>query len=232
MCLGDLGEKMKKIILICLSAFHMVHANPDIEGLKQHILTHLPYLEGWCTREKALNFIDLVITEKPKIWVEIGVFGGSSVFPVASTFKFLGEGLVIAIDPWDKIECIKYYDPVKDKADLKWWGNLNLNQVYSSFQNVLRTHMLEPHCKIIRANSEQAIKEIETIDVLHIDGNHSEIVSIQDVQLYLPKVRSGGFIWMNDSSWEQRQEAVELLVASCDVIKVIDNGNCILFKKR
>lgn len=220
------------MILICLCAFYFVHADSDVENLKQHVLAHLPHLEGWCTRDKALNFIDLALTEKPEIWVEIGAFGGSSVFPVASTFKFLGKGIIIAIDPWDKIECIKYYDPVQDKADLKWWGNLNLNQIYSSFLNMLKTHALESYCHTIRANSENAIKEIGTIDVLHIDGNHSEIVSTLDVQLYLPKVRPGGFIWMTDSSWEQRQEAVDLLVESCDVIKVIDNGNCVLFKKR
>lgn len=223
---------MKKMMLICLCSFFFVYADSDVENLKQHVLGHLPYLEGWCTREKALNFIDLALEEEPEVWVEIGVFGGSSVFPVASTFKFLGKGTVIAIDPWDKIECIKYYDPVQDKEDLKWWGNLNLNQIYSSFLNMLKMHALEPYCWTIRTSSENAIKEIELIDVLHIDGNHSEIVSILDVLLYLPKVRQGGFIWINDSSWAQRQEAVDFLVESCDVIKVIDNGNCVLFKKR
>ena len=223
---------MKKVILILFCAFRCLYADPEIELLKQEVLSRLPYIYGWCSQEKALSFIDLALTEKPQVWVEIGVFGGSSVFPVASVFKFLDSGKVIAIDPWDKIECIKYYDPIKDSVDLNWWGNLNLNQIYSSFLNLLKYNQLEPFCEVVRATSEKAATLIETIDVLYIDGNHSEIASMQDVELYLPKVRSQGFIWMNDSTWEPRQRAVEMLAEQCDVIKMIDNGNCILFRKR
>ena len=232
MRVGNVGEKMKKMIVCCVAMVQWLVANPDVETFKQQVLTHLPYLDGWCSREKALSFIDFILKEKPKVWVEIGVFGGSSFFPVASTFKFLGEGLIIGIDPWDKIECIKYYDPIKDQVDLKWWGNLNLNLIYFAFLNMLKVHALEPYSTVIRATSENGAEEIDTIDVLYIDGNHSETVSTQDVSLYLPKVRSGGFIWINDSMWEQRQEAIALLIKSCDITKVIDNGNCILFKKR
>jgi len=223
---------MKKTILLFVLAFRFVYGEPDVDLLKQEVLTNLPHIDGWCSKEKAIHFIDLIMKEKPKVWVEIGVFGGSSVYPVASAFKLLGSGTVIAIDPWDKIECIKYYDPIKDSTDLKWWGNLNLNQIYTSFLNLLKSNLLEPYCKVLRASSEIAPKEIESIDVLHLDGNHCEIPSTLDVELYLPKVKPGGFIWMNDSSWEQRQDAVEKLAASCDVVKVIDNGNCVLFRKR
>jgi hypothetical protein len=230
--LGNLGKKMKKTILILIGAVQILYANPDTDSLKQQVLTQLPFVDGWCSREKAVNFIDLAVSEQPEIWVEIGVFGGSSLLPTASAFKFLQHGKVIAIDPWDKIECIKYYDPIKDNADLKWWGNLNLNQIYSRFLNLLKANQLEPYCEIIRTTSEKAAANIGQIDVLYIDGNHSEIISTQDVKLYLPKVRSNGYIWMNDSTWEQRQQAVEILAEQCDVIKMIDNGNCILFRKR
>lgn len=223
---------MGKIINACLFVVSCLHANPDIETLKEKVLAELPYLEGWCTKEKALEFIDFIFENQPATWVEIGVFGGSSLFPVLSAFQFLEHGMAIAIDPWDKIECIKYYDPIKDKTDLRWWGNLNLNQMYSSFIAMLQRHTFEPYCKVIRANSQNAANTIDWIDVLHIDGNHCEIPSLQDAQLYLPKVKKGGYIWMNDSLWEQRQRAVEHLLTECDVVKLIDNGNCILFRKR
>lgn len=217
---------------VCLAACSLLYANPIQEGLKEKVVAELPSLEGWCTKEKAREFIDFIFEEQPEIWVEIGVFGGSSLFPVLSAFQCLDQGIAIAIDPWDKMECIKYYDPIEDKADFRWWGKLNLNQIYSSFLNMLKQNAFEPYCTVIRASSQNAIEEIDSIDVLHIDGNHSEAPSLKDVELYLPKVKSGGYIWMNDSLWRQRQEAVELLLTQCDVVKLIDNGNCILFRKK
>jgi hypothetical protein len=231
MYLGNLGETMRRLLATIFCLFGSLQA--EVQDLKQGVLDTLPSLEGWCSREKAIAFIDMVLTEKPKVWVEIGVFGGSSLFPVLSAFKFLNEGTAIGIDAWDKIECIRYFDPVRDKVDLKWWGNLNINKIHDSFQSMLSLHDLKKYCKVLRLTSEAASKEVkETIDVLYIDGNHSETVSTRDVELYLPKVRSGGYIWINDSLWPSRQKAVERVAEECDYINVIDNGNCILFKKR
>ncbi len=204
-----------------------------IDDLKQYVAKYLPSFEGWCSKEKAFHFIDLVLETRPSRCVEIGVFGGSSIFPVASALKLLDEdGVVIGIDPWDKLECIKYFDPVKDEVDLKWWGNLNLDRIYYSYTNLIRRFNLQDYCLTIRATSKDAVSEIDEIDILYIDGNHGEEATNLDVQLYLPKVRSGGYIWMNDSLWESRQDALDLLLEECDAVKIIDNGNCILFKKR
>lgn len=232
MRLGDLGKEMKKLFFL-LFCFASLHASPEEEAaLKFHVVSYLPTLEGWCSKEKAVEFIDFILLEKPKTWVEIGVFGGSSIFPVISTFKHLNEGKVFAIDPWDKIECLKYFDPVLESSDLRWWGNLNMNQIYHSFLSMMKRFQLEKFCTVIRKTSEFAINEIPEIDVIYMDGNHSEEPSLQDAKIYLPKVRTGGFIWFNDAQWQQRQAAIEWLLHFCDVVKVIENGNCLLMKKR
>src|SRR5579871_2093055 len=177
---------MKKIIifLFCLIS---LKAFPFVEALKQEVSAVLPTLEGWCSKAKAAAFIDLVLETKPDLCVEIGVFGGSSIYPVASALKYNGKGLVIGIDPWDKIECIKYFDPIDDAEHLKWWGSLNVNYVFQSFTNMVRKHKLENFVKVIKTTSEQAASQImdEEIDILHLDGNHSEYCSVQDVELYL-----------------------------------------------
>jgi cephalosporin hydroxylase len=221
-----------KTILFLLFSFFALHANGSIDALKQEVLRILPTLEGWCSKEKAIAFIDLVLEIKPQTCVEIGVFGGSSLFPVASVLKYLGSGTIIGIDPWDKIECIQHFDPIEDALHLKWWGSLNINYIYQSYNNMIRRQKLEDFVETIRATSEQAAESIEEIDILYLDGNHSEFCSLQDVKLYLPKVKQGGYIWMNDTLWKERQDAVELLTESSDVVRLIDSGNCILFKKR
>lgn len=209
-----------------------LHTDLKVESLKNKVLHALPYFEGWCTEEKALNFVELVLEVKPEVCVEIGVFGGRSLLPVALALKLLGKGIVIGIDPWNREECIKYYDPIKDEADLRWWSNLNFEYVYSDYQAMIKKLLVEKYCFTLRTTSEDAVSEIGVIDILHIDGNHSEIASLQDVALYLPKVRAGGYIWMTDALWGERRRAVEQLQKFCDVVKVIEGGNCILFKKR
>jgi len=222
---------MKKVIVLFALLISFLNGDP-VDDLKRHISHELKTLHGWCSEEKALNFIDLVLEVKPAVCVDIGAFGGKSVLPVASALKFLDKGVVIAIDPWDKIEALKHFEPTDDPRHLEWWGKVDFNSIYRGFAQMLQRNNLGKYCKVMKMTSEKAAPYIETIDILYLDGNHAEKMVTQDVQLYLPKIRSGGYIWLNDSTWTAMQPAIELLMESCDVIKLIDNGNCILFKKR
>lgn len=222
---------MKKSILVFVLFFSFLRADPA-DDLKKQVCHEIYTLHGWCTPEKALNFIDLVLEVKPEVCVDIGTFGGRSLFPVAAALKFLDKGVVIGIDPWDKVECLKHFDETDDPRHIDWWGRVDFNHIYRSFLQMLQRYNLEKYCKMIKATSEKAASQIETIDILYIDGNHAEHMVTKDVELYLPKIRTGGYIWLNDSTWTAMQPAIELLTESCDVIKLIENGNCILFKKR
>jgi cephalosporin hydroxylase len=224
---------MKRIItwILCFHV-HYAHAQESVEELKQKVESILPNLLGWCSKEKAFHFMDLVLETKPDVYVEIGVFGGSSVFPVASTLKFLGKGIIIAIDPWDKAEFIKYFDPIEDRDHITWWSKVDMDQVYFSYLNMLSRNKLTDYVVTMKTTSEKAAQVMRPIDILYIDGNHKEEVSSKDVMLYLPKVKPGGYIWMDDCLWLDTQKAVNMLFDNCDVIKSIDNGNCILFRKR
>lgn len=220
------------LLVICTSQV-FGYTKDEVDKLKLEVSSNITSLEGWCSVERAMHFIDLVLEIKPKVCVELGVFGGRSLYPVATALKFLGDGIAIAIDPWDRFECIKYYDPMKDEASLRWWGKLNIDFIYSSYLYMLKRFDLETYVETIRKTSEEAEREIdEVIDIIHLDGNHSRLTSSLDVILYLPKVRKGGYIWMNDALWNDRLEAVDLLKQSCDIVKQVDNGNCILFRKR
>ena len=139
---------------------------------------------------------------------------------------------MIGIDPWDNYESSKYYDPVAEYADYSFWNAIDLKGLYRTYCNILRENRLENQVITLVTTSEKAISLIPPIDILYIDGGHSEEVTTLDVALYLPKVRSGGYIWMNDVIWEQRQQGVDMLEEACDFVKTIDDGNCILFKKR
>jgi len=233
--MGNVEKTMKKLFACFLlfagfSSFAFAAQHTEKE-LTDFILSSLPSIEGWCSREKAINFVDLVLEVKPEICVEIGVFGGSSLFPVASTLKFLEQGFIIAIDPWDKTENQRHLTEFEDRGHVLWWSKINFEEIHASYKRMLKIYQLEDYCVTLRMTSEKAVPWIWNIDILYIDGAHSEEAIKKDVVLYLPKVREGGYIWLNDTLWEQSQPAIELLLQECNVVKLIDNGNCILFQK-
>lgn len=215
--------------MLLLLSFRLFSSEFD---LKERVCNVLPTIDGWCSYEKARSFIDLVLEVKPNICVEIGVFAGSSVYPVASALKHLGNGFVIAIDPWDRLECIRFLDPVRQKTDWDWWGRLDLRQIETSFLSLLRTYNLEKQVVVLKMPSREAAKKVRLIDILYLDGNLAEEAVLEDLRLYLPKVIPGGYIWLNDALWESRQKAQDLLLESSDFIKAIDRGNCLLYQKR
>ena len=161
---------MNTMILILMMLCSTLFAGPSEDALKRNICQVLPTLDGWCSREKALELVDLVLEVKPQVCVEIGVFGGASFIPVAAALKCLQQGVLIGIDPWDKGECVKYFDPVQDPLNYQWWSSLNFNQIHLKFLKALKANKLTSHCKIIRDTSEGAAPQIGTIDILYSDG--------------------------------------------------------------
>ena len=63
-------------------------------------LKRRPIIEGWTTQEKAEVLAGLVIDKKPQQLVEVGVFGGRSVFAQAFALRENGMGVIWGIDPW------------------------------------------------------------------------------------------------------------------------------------
>jgi cephalosporin hydroxylase len=217
---------------VCSSLFS--YSAADVERLKGEVVSARSTIYGWCTPEKLMNFIDLTLEVKPDLCVEIGPYGGASFLPVAYTLKFLGSGMAIAIDPWDFVECIRHLDPIEHEKSWRTWLSIPMDVVDADFQNLIRRYRLEDYTITLRMTSEKAASQIEdgSIDILHIDGDHSEYGSTMDAKLYLPKVRPGGYIWLTDALWKERGDAVDLLLESCDVVKMIDDNTCFLFKKR
>ena len=70
------------------------------------------------------------------------------------------------------------------------------------------------------------------IDILFIDGNHSESGVRGDIEAWLPHVKRGGFIIFHDyqdSKWPSVKRAVDKLMASYKTVDIVD---CIkVFKK-
>ncbi len=191
-------------------------------------------VNSWCTPEKVNLLMDVVLVTRPKVCVEIGAFSGSSVLPIAATLKYLQHGKIYAIDAWSNPEAIKYLD--NDDPNKHWWANVNMNVAYDKFRGMINKWELTPYCFPIRNPSNKAVNQIGSIDFLHLDGDYSEKGALEDVQLFIPKVKTDGYILLSNlfTTVKGKQPKIKSfckLLESCEIVAEIEQDNAILFRK-
>jgi len=203
-------------------------ANTEVqEECKRATVPLVAQIPGWCSQQKAAAMMDLVFQVNPKICVEIGVYAGASFLPTAAALKCLGHGIIYAIDPWDNYEAVRLFPP--ENAHYQYWSSINFYYVFGVFQNLIETHGLEKHCCVMRMTSAKAAPLLRSIDILHIDSSHCDESALNDVLLYIPKVKVGGYIWFE--AWDGAPNAFEVAKKNCHVKKVLDSGRCVLLEK-
>lgn len=175
-------------------------------------------LEGWCTPEKFRDMYDLVLKERPEVCIEIGVFGGRSLIAMLGGCRAINHGHVWGIDPYAAASGIEGYEAVLDKANYDWWAKIDYEAIYTECMRNIQRLGLAHWCTIVRETAKQAVSAFQTIDILHIDGNHTEEIAVSDVSLYAPLVKQGGYVWFDDINWPSTQKAVALLRQTCEEV--------------
>lgn len=173
----------------------------------------VPGMLGWCTPEKAKYLAGLIDTHKPELVVEIGVFGGRSLLPMAMALEAVG-GVAFGIDPWSVAAAL---EGEESEANRDWWSkNVDLENVFTNFVQQVLAQRLTRTCRWIRAESEAVAPMFEdaSIGLLHLDSNHSELVSCRDVATWRAKVAPAGIWVLDDSNWASQAKAIEMIKAS------------------
>jgi hypothetical protein len=168
-------------------------------------------LEGWCTPRKAKILYDLVLASDARMSVELGVFGGRSLIPLALAHRHKGSGFATGVDPWEARSALEGGNDPRNNA---WWSGLDLESIYAGFVRAVLAHDLTYRCRWVRATSDAAVGLFadESVTLLHQDSNHSELVSCGEVRLWAPKVRSGGYWVIDDTDWPTTSKAQRLLL--------------------
>lgn len=194
--------------------------------VRQQSLLAMAGLDGWGSNYKATVLIDLILMMRPEVVVEIGVFGGKSLFPMAYAVKANGNGKVYGIDPWDANESVIGMDQVNHN----WWITVDHQAIYTRLVEKIHQFELQSYLELIRTTSANA-PLISNIGLLHIDGNHSEEVSYQDLLRWVPMVKKGGVILLDDLGWTYHgiptlTKAKEWLDENCiKFAEINDEGN-------
>lgn len=192
----------------------------DLLDLRERAYAAMAQMEGWCSNKKACLLMDLILAIRPEIIVEIGVFGGKSVVPMAYALQYNRKGKIYGIDPWSSACSAEGMDGV----NFEWWSAVEHEKIYQRLQHQIDEFDLRDQIELIRATSE-ACPPIPNIDILHIDGNHSEKASYLDVTKWVPLVRSGGIIIFDDVNWETTRAATEWLHESCIYVGEVMGDN-------
>lgn len=164
--------------------------------LLQKIIETNPQLHGWAELDKAITLASIVVAYKPKTIVEIGVWGGRSLIPMALACKAVGKGTVIGIDPWSPVVSAQGQVSEQDK---QWWGDKNHEMVYQHFASFVSKLGLEAWTSIRRMKSDD-FKESLEIGLLHIDGNHGP-QAIADTEHFCPMIPVNGICILDDLHW-------------------------------
>jgi len=162
-------------------------------------------LHGWCDEKKAQILFDLVKQSDSKVTIELGVFGGRSLIPMALAHKQKGTGFIIGFDAWKpEVATEGTNAPENDE----FWRKLNHKEIYDSCQEGIFKYGVEDYCNTVRMKSRDAAVLIadNIVDVLHQDSNHNIETITEELSLWMPKLKLNGYWIADDTNWK---EAVE-----------------------
>jgi hypothetical protein len=137
----------------------------------------------------------MVLALRPRRVVEIGVFGGASLLPMALAMREVGQGRIMGIDPWSAEASVEG----QEGENARWWSQLDHEAVYRQFMEAVNREGLSPYVEVVRRRSRDTVPPLE-IDIFHCDGNHGP-EAIADVNRFGPAVRVGGLAVLDDLDW-------------------------------
>lgn len=159
------------------------------------------------TREHVL---EKLIKENGFVWVaELGLWKGRTILHILQNCP---DVRYIGVDEWR---------PCPERA------NVPGGQTYESWDMLgLETHVrkvVAPYsdrCTILKMSTERAACFVldKSLDLVFIDADHSEEGIRNDIENWLPKVRSGGILAGHDYDWPTVQKVV------CERFKNIATG--------
>jgi hypothetical protein len=180
--------------------------DPKVSEFLEEVVQSVPLdFGGGSGASKALVLADLIVSLRLRTFVEIGVYKGRSLLPIATMFRVLGEGTAIGIDPWSAQHALQHDDHAFDADSANAWVEQQpWDETYQGVADRIELYGLSDHCQLIRMTSEEAAPQFAdgSVDMVHIDGNHDRAAVERDVELYLPKLKAGGVLVLDDATWD------------------------------
>jgi Methyltransferase domain len=162
---------------------------------------------------KVFLLAELIVTEQLSRVVEIGVYRGRLFLPLGKLMARLGRGEMVGIDPYSAAAAVQR-DVELEAIDLvNWPSTIDWEAMHREVSDAIGRWEMEGSARLIRQRGEEAagLFAEAPIDLLHVDGNHDREAVTRDVDLYLPHLRDGGHLVMDDIAWPSIRPVYEQL---------------------
>ena len=182
---------------------------------------------GWCTYDKAMELCGLIEKYDVETIVEVGVFGGRSLLPMAHALEYRGRGLIIGVEAWDNDVAVEF--PTNLEND-ECWRNLDLRPIKQQFIRYISEHNLTHRVKLLELSSDDAFAVLHSsrffprLDLIHVDGNHSEIQAKRDVLNAEAILRPSGILVLDDIIWQGVRMARDLITSRFETLYEVEQG--------
>lgn len=159
---------------------------------EQEIKNIITPLHGWCSPSKAFRLFQLVRDRQIKNSLEIGVYGGRSIIPMAIAHAKYG-GHALGIDGFNH----------PNYHDAAGW-----EPIYEGTVKVLKEYSA---CTLKRINREEylATNPSEKFGLIHVDGDHSTEKALEDLVTLVPLLEPDGILVIDDTDWSTVQAAID-----------------------
>jgi Methyltransferase domain len=181
---------------------------PALRERLEQLLEEIPIDEGGgASALKVLVLADLILGGGVVRVLEIGVYRGRLLLPLAEVMAWREGGVVFGIDPYSHDAAVQL-DAHERPVDLtRWSDGVDWEALFESVRGQIERRGLQSRCHLIRARSQDVPTQLpqalppEGFEMLHIDGNHDRVAVSRDANLYIPTMRPGGLVVLDDASW-------------------------------
>ena len=138
----------------------------SLAHIKDAIDHYVPQMVGMTPPARCYEMAELVYETRPRLVVEIGVFGGVTAVSQAFALRSIGSGVIYGIDAWKVEPSVEGENPDNEA----WWKKIDFRAIYQGAVDAVWDHHLEDWCVLLRARSQDVANLFADIDLLHIDG--------------------------------------------------------------
>jgi hypothetical protein len=186
---------------------------------------------GWCSNEKSNKIIDYTLevckNQLNPICVEVGVYGGKSLFPFALALKKMNKGIVYGIDPWENKDALVGYD---HPSHQQFWGNIDLHRMYNICVHGINELSINDYVSLLRVSSDNS-EQIKDISILHIDGQHTDQL-IRDINKFAVHIIENGYCLVDDVEWSEETKKSISLMKNLGFEQIDEINGCYVYVKR